>query len=627
VTAAAALVDRLASALPARTGRRGFLARSAVVGSALATHPLTYLLRPGTAYAAVCTCKGLDCDCGSACCDGYTELCCTITGQNRCPPGSVVAGWWKADTSPEFCGGPRYYLDCNAPCGPCGCGPDGFCGGECSGTGCGCVHGDCNNRAAGCNLFRYGQCSQHIPCVGPILCRVVTCVPPWAIDPTCTTVTLVDEDTAHHDRPCLHEVIGRVDAVEHGGNTTRIIGWALDYDTQAPVTVQAYVHGALVAETPTGAPRPDVERDHPGYGPGRGFVLDVPHPGPAHAICVVARNAGHGEGGADLGCHPVPVRLTGSPYGHLDVAIGGRRTVRVAGWVLDPDRPDATAVHVHVGGRLAGTALAHAARPDVGAAYPRSGPAHGFDVTVVAPPGPQEVCVYGIDIGGGSPNSRIGCRTVTVADGQPFGVVDHLAALPGMVHVRGWALDPDTTSPVPVHVYDGTRLLGGGLANRDRPDVGAAHPGMGAAHGFDLMFTIDGGRRLIRTYAVDVAGSDANALIDERWLDVPAGPPIGVLDIAEGRPGAIRVAGWALDPDTARPIDVHVYTDSRFAGGGRADGSRPDVGRAHPFHGSRHGFDLVLDAAPGFHVVQVYGINQGVPDPNALVGTAWVVVP
>jgi hypothetical protein len=428
----AALVDRLATTVgrAGRTGRRGFLTRTAVVGGALATTPVSYLLKPGTAYAAVCNCKGMACDCGSMCCDGYTEFCCTITGENRCPEGSIVAGWWKADTSPEFCGGPRYYLDCNAPCGTCGCGGNGLCSGSCSGTGCGCVGGSCDNRAAGCNLFRYGQCNQGIACVGPIVCRVVTCVPPWAIDPTCTTVPRVDEHTAYHDRPCLHEVEGRVDVVSVSGNTTRVAGWALDVDTEAPVTVQAFINDSLVAESVASIARHDVASTWRGYGPHHGFELAVPHPGPGHAVCVRALNVGYGSAGLDLGCHPVPERTTGSPFGSVDLVSASRGQVRVAGWVLDPDRPDATAVHVYVSGQLAGTDIAAAPRPDVGDTFPRSGSSRGFDFSVPAPGGRHEVCVYGINIGDDSPNGLIGCRTVVVPEGQPFGHVDHLAALP-----------------------------------------------------------------------------------------------------------------------------------------------------------------------------------------------------
>ena len=202
------LVERGARVLENRLDRRGFLVRSAMAGSALAAVPGRYLLRPGSAYAAICSCSGSSCDCGALCCDGYTEFCCTITGSNTCPSGSITAGWWKADGS-GFCDvsgspRPRYYLDCNARCGSCGCGGSGLCAGSCSGTGCGCANGSCGNRKAGCTRFRYGQCNQGVACVGPIICRVVTCTPPWQLDPACTTTTLTDNNTRFHNRPCLH---------------------------------------------------------------------------------------------------------------------------------------------------------------------------------------------------------------------------------------------------------------------------------------------------------------------------------------------------------------------------------------------------------------------------------------
>jgi hypothetical protein len=186
------LVERAGAALASRTSRRGFLARSAVIGSALAVAPLQYVLRPGTAYAAVCNCSGQSCGCGSTCCDGYTEFCCTLTGQNTCPPGTAAGGWWKAD-APGLCGSaPRYYLDCNVLPGHAPCR-------------CGCGNGNCGNRKACCTQFRYGQCHREIPSMGPIMCRVVTCMPPWEFDATCTHQALTDNNTRGHDRPCLHD--------------------------------------------------------------------------------------------------------------------------------------------------------------------------------------------------------------------------------------------------------------------------------------------------------------------------------------------------------------------------------------------------------------------------------------
>jgi hypothetical protein len=204
------LVERASGFLERRTGRRGFLTRSAMVGTALAVAPTSYVLKPKTAYAAICSCSGQSCACGSRCCDGYTEFCCTITGRNECPPGSLIAGWWKADGS-GFCdvpgqARPRYYMDCNTGCGSCGCGAGGVCGPPCAAIGCscGCANGDCRNRKACCTRFRYGQCNQAVRCVGPIVCRLVTCTPPWMIDPTCTTAVATDNNTRFHDAPCLH---------------------------------------------------------------------------------------------------------------------------------------------------------------------------------------------------------------------------------------------------------------------------------------------------------------------------------------------------------------------------------------------------------------------------------------
>src|SRR5690606_25585332 len=123
-----------------------------------------------------------------------------------------------------------------------------ICSGSCSGTGCGCANGDCNNRKAGCTQFRYGQCNQHMACIGPIICRVATCVPPWAMNSTCTTTTRVDYNTASHDRACLHRVTGSVDSVGTSGSNVVVRGWALDYDVADPIVVYVRVNGTQVAE-------------------------------------------------------------------------------------------------------------------------------------------------------------------------------------------------------------------------------------------------------------------------------------------------------------------------------------------------------------------------------------------
>ncbi len=178
------LVTKLASGLfGRRTSRRSFLTASAVVGSAIAIDPWTFVTKPVSAYATVC-------GAGSECADGWSAFCCTINnGANSCPAGSFVGGWWKADRSSFCCGTARYYIDCNAKCG--------------SSWRCRCNTTTCDHRRVACNQFRYGQCNRQIACYGPVVCRVVTCTPPWQFDHACSSTSATDNATLTHSAPCL----------------------------------------------------------------------------------------------------------------------------------------------------------------------------------------------------------------------------------------------------------------------------------------------------------------------------------------------------------------------------------------------------------------------------------------
>jgi hypothetical protein len=204
VSVSTALVARTARALEGRLSRRSLINRSAFVGSAVAVGSgLDLALKPGTAYGAICECANTGCDCSSTCCAGFSEFCCEVSGANWCPANTVMGGWWMADNS-SFCGGPRYYMDCNSTC-VCasGCGNGfSFCEPGCDQTACGCGPLGCNSYVTGCFQFRYGQCNQNDACLGRIVCRVVACVPPWTVDPSCTTAVAVDNSTAEQNEPC-----------------------------------------------------------------------------------------------------------------------------------------------------------------------------------------------------------------------------------------------------------------------------------------------------------------------------------------------------------------------------------------------------------------------------------------
>ncbi|MCD9623881.1 hypothetical protein [Rhabdothermincola salaria] len=606
------LVDKVAGALSARMGRRGFFARSAVVGSAIAANPVSYALTPTDAYAAVCSCQGQACACGSLCCDGYTEFCCTLTGRNQCPPGSLLAGWWKVDGT-GFCSGPRYYMDCNAPCNGCGCGGSGVCSGSCSGTGCGCANGDCNNRKAGCTNFRYGQCNQGVACVGPIICRLVTCIAPWEIDGTCTGTIRVDNATATHDRSCLHGVTGQIDSATEVSGGIRVKGWAIDWDTNASVDVRLIMNSEVVAVVRADRPRSDIAAAHPGMGPNHGFDVVLPgSQGGQRQVCAVAVNIGPGSDGI-IGCRTVVSR---NPFGVIDNVTVGTGKVTVEGWAIDPDTTNPIDVHVYVAGK--GVAVrADRRRADLDVAF-GMGADHGFRVTIDVPQGRHRVDVYAINVGGGSGNVLLGSRTIEV--GTPIGTVERVDPAPGGLRVRGWARDPDTTDPIQVHLYVAGKGLAV-LADDPRPALSSTSPSTN--HGFDVVVPAPPGSHELVAYAINDRPGP-NALIAVRPVNVLSGAPFGALDVVRAGPGKIAVAGWLLDPDSSDPVDVHVYVD----GVGhvlRADRRRSDVAAAYPGYGSARGFSAELPASSGLRTVCAYGINLG-PGSNSLIGCRSVLV-
>ena len=178
--------------------RRDVFVGAAVAGSALATRPRDYVLRPQPAYATIC-------GPGNTASSGWTVFCCTINkGVNACPPGSFAAGWWKAADS-SWCGsGYRYIVDCNASCSKCSTGcTDGICDSKCWSCSCGTgSSASCDQRRVCCNAFRYGQCNTQVKCSGGVHCRVVSCVAPYKWE-ACTTTSLQDNRTSEHSAPCL----------------------------------------------------------------------------------------------------------------------------------------------------------------------------------------------------------------------------------------------------------------------------------------------------------------------------------------------------------------------------------------------------------------------------------------
>ena len=324
------------------------------------------------------------------------------------------------------------------------------------------------------------------------------------------------------------------------GGAVQVTGWTIDPDAPTtPTAVHVYIDG------PAGSgargvnlgladlSRPDVGAATPGAGNNHGFNTTITglSPGP-HTLYAYAINAA--GGGSNPLLRTLQATVPGpDPIGRLDSAhgaVGG--FIGVNGWTIDPDAPTTPGqVHVYIDGPAGSGARGVAVpasvdRPDVAAAYPGAGPAHGYSIAIGGiSPGPHKIWVYLINIAGGGSNKLLTTADVTVpavAAGSPFGSFDGATDKGGgAAQVTGWTIDPDArTTPTEVHVYidgpagSGVRGVNLGLADGSRPDVGAAFPGSGDAHGFNTTITgLRPGVHTLWAYAINAAGGGANPLL------------------------------------------------------------------------------------------------------------------
>jgi hypothetical protein len=320
-----------------------------------------------------------------------------------------------------------------------------------------------------------------------------------------------------------------------------------------------------------------------------------------------------------------------NPISNLDSVSSSADNIRVTGWTFDPDTQDPLDVHVYVDGS-ASAHLANGNRPDVAGVYGNIGNAHGFDVTVpVTSSGSKNVCVYAINKGPGT-NGPVGtCKTVVIppktptgATGSPIGSLDAVSVAPGTITVEGWTIDPDTTGSIGVHVY-ANKTVAAVTADIARNDVAAAYPGFGAAHGYSTVISASPGRHEVCAYGIN-AGGGSNSHLGCRTVTVPNGNPFGSFDALSSGPGVVNVAGWAVDPNSNSPLDVHVYVDNT-AYAVSSFRVRDDVARQYPWFGNDVGFEASIPTPAGNHNICVYGINVGAGTANTHLGCKSIWVP
>lgn len=343
-----------------------------------------------------------------------------------------------------------------------------------------------------------------------------------------------------------------------------------------------------------------------------------------------------GDGGSKYpgmvwgGGNGTAIVLGGNPIGNLDdITSDGPGRLRVSGWVIDPDTADPAHVHVYVDGARVADVAGGDPRGDIGQIYPGYGALHGYSAAFTIASGWHNVCVWAINSGLGTVNPQFGCRFLVVT-GNPVGSLD-LAAVSSTVagatvNVSGWAIDPDTAAPIEAHVYIDGVGVAPLTANQSRPDLAAAYPRFGGLHGFSWSGTLAHGSHQLCVYGINVGAGDANPQLGCRTVVVNRNP-FGSLDIvASSITAQVTIGGWVLDPDTASPVQAHVYVDGVGLAALVADQPRNDIAAAFNGYGAGHGYTWNGTLAQGSHRVCVYGINVGPGDMNPPLGCTSVTV-
>jgi hypothetical protein len=388
--------------------------------------------------------------------------------------------------------------------------------------------------------------------------------------------------------------IGSVDSVTASNTGITVTGWALDPDTSDRSMVAIYVDGAGVSVW-ADQPRADVDAVYH-LGANHGFSTFVAANPGSHSVCTFSLSVGPGNNTL-LDCRTVVVPDQ-APFGAVDTITTTSTSATISGWSIDPDTSDRTMVSIFVDG-VGTTIWADQARPDL-AAYGK-GTNHGYAYTLNLPLGTHTACVTAIDTVPGS-NTVLACRTFTVENHAPVGVLDAVATTPTSATFTGWSIDPDTSDRTMAALYvDGS----GVTIWADQPRTDVASYGKGDNHGFTWTMDLASGTHSVCAYGIDTQGGN-NTLLGCRTFTVTNHAPIGALDTVAATPTSATITGWSIDPDTSDRTMAAVYVD----GSGVtiwADQARTDLSAYGK--GPNHGFTWTLNLPTGTHSVCAYGID------------------
>lgn len=410
--------------------------------------------------------------------------------------------------------------------------------------------------------------------------------------------------------------IGHFDELRRHPGGVWVRGWIVDPDSTASTAVHVYAGtGGVSSSNPSVALTANLHRADVaaaiGKGPLHGFSGFLRLSAGRHIVCIYGINIpGTPGGNPQIQCRVIDV--SPEPFGHLDGVRRAPGGIAGSGWALDPDTDAPIGVHLYSGtGQLGvgnpGTAHhANKSRPDIPGAHPGFSTNHGFDGVVPAGPGKQTVCAYAINAAGTLGQHRqIGCKSMNVSP-EPFGALESVTRDGNILTARGWAIDPDTDSPIAVHLYagDGNIRAGGGhstTANQSHAEAARKNPGWSASHGFTGRATSLTRPEKVCAYAINAAGTPGGnqpigCISEANFLIAP--PPAAAPPPPAGQ-GSVTPPPTAAPPPAAPSAPVALPRATRSAVNAKPKALRKARLRTAKVIRRGHRYRIGIGATPG----------------------------
>lgn len=307
------------------------------------------------------------------------------------------------------------------------------------------------------------------------------------------------------DGPGAHDPEGDLTGATRVPGGVAVTGWATDPDG-GTVRVDITIGGTKVGTVTAGS--------------GGNFSGTVPARAGGN-VCAKAINNGAGATKL-IGCVNLAVAV--DPVGSFDRIDRSGTNLVLGGWAIDGDTTGAIDLHVYQDGAFATTARADRSLSAPPAGYPGYGTGHGYSITLPEQPadGTHTVCVYAINVGAGTVNTQVGCKSYTVRH-DPTGALDEVTRTGNTLRVRGWSADPDEPQvPTDVHIYDSGVFVRSVTANGHRSDLPGEY---GPTHGYDVIdlpANMTPGPHTVCAYAINRVYGINNSQLGCRTYTVPA---------------------------------------------------------------------------------------------------------